>query len=39
MPQDRIVVISGEGSADDVEARMIAEVTRACSTQLHLESP
>ncbi len=33
-PRDRIVVISGEGSADDVEARVLAAVMQACSPTL-----
>lgn len=34
MPEDRIVVLSGEGSPDDVAARILAEVVRVCSLDL-----
>ena len=39
MPADRIEVIAGEGSADDVEARIAAAVMRAHSNFFAQESP
>ena len=34
MPEDRVVVISGEGTVDDVAARILVEVERSCLAPL-----